>query len=221
MRSVMRQVNVLCVIASYKSSYASPQPISTMKNIFVCLVVAVTMSACATHGANQNLTSKTIQAGNGILIASVTNSNANYLNGVNQFPPELTFVNSLGGEEVVLKGLVGTVFDKHLVNEKNWAIGRVVSVEVKAGTYRFKSFSTPQVAYHLYAKSKEATPLCFTVAPGEVAYIGNLDILLNPKSSSYELKATDMSDRDFSHVSEKWPKLFAEPIVKRLAGSSC
>jgi hypothetical protein len=191
-----------------------------MRTIFY-IVVAIAVSACATPGLNSNFSPQSIRAGNGVLIASVTNGKANYFNGANQFPPKLIFVESLRGNELTLEGLVGKVFDRHIVNDRNWPVGRVIALEVVAGKYKFKSFSTPHVAYHIQASSREAIPLCFTVNPGEVVYIGNLDLVLNQGASRYSFDVADKSDRDFSHVGEKWPKLSGETIVKRLAGSSC
>lgn len=191
-----------------------------MRIIFY-IVVALAVSACAAPGLSSNFSPQSIRSGHGVLIASVTNGNANYLNGANQFPPKLVFVESLQGNELTLEGLVGTVFDKHIVNDRNWPVGRVVALEVAAGKYKFKSFSTPHVAYHIQASSKEVIPLCFTVNPGEVVYVGNLDLVLNQGTSRYSFNVADKSGRDFSHVGEKWPKLSGETIVKRLAGPFC
>ena len=185
--------------------------------IFRALLILLFASSCASVGTVSDDYSASRLAGDSLLVLSVTNRNAGYFNGVNQFPPNLKIRNTDTGDSFTLKGLVGTAWDRHLENEKGWTIGRVIAMELPPGNYQVYDWEAVKAPLHVYGESVDKPEIVFELFPGQATYIGNIDLYINPDTEKYLLNVYDERERDFKEVRAKWPSLDVEKIEISLA----
>jgi len=210
-------------VSRYPTNIISGEIVKKVITIFFLAFLC----ACNSPNLSQSFSPGNLKPDTGVVILSVTNKTASYMNGVNQFPPKLTFHNDATGEDILFEGLVGKIFDKHLLNENGWPIGRVIAKELKEGTYVLSRLITPKCAYHPYVVSNDTPKISFTVKAGQVLYVGNLDLYVYPSiiepgqpdsnKVPYTLKVHDEFLRDSEHIDIKWPSIQKSQIAKEIA----
>lgn len=187
-----------------------------MKTIYV-IVCSILLTACASVGTinkNYEFAQLNDQA---LLVLSITNKHAAYLNGPNQFAPSLKIRDKSGNRSFTLKGHVGSIMDRHLESETGWTIGRVIAAELPPGDYEVYDWDSVKLAFHPSARTIRKPSILFELTPGKATYIGNIDLYINQANQTYSLEVFDERERDFKEVTAKWPKLKVDEIKVSLA----
>jgi len=189
--------------------------------IIISSIFAILLTGCAapfsTPNVNPNFKTGDIETGTAVVILSITNNQAKQRNGLNSLPPQIYFFNEDKTQKLNILGNAGSFFEKHIVNEDNWTIGRVAAIRVTPGKYKFTGFNTTINLFQVYSAAKDIADLSFTVMPNEVVYIGNIDLYNLPSSEKYSISVSDEFPRDSIHIQEKWPNISIKDIKKRLA----
>jgi len=176
---------------------------------------------CASPFTTPNISSnfQPAELGNetAVFIFSITNNQAKQWSGMNATPPKIFFKSENNTRTISVIGNAGTLFEKHILNQDNWTIGRVAAIRVSPGTYKFAGYETVNQLYQSYSASAEIADLTFTVKPNEIVYIGNVDLYILPSGQGYHVTVTDKFERDSTHVQEKWPNIKMSNIERRLA----
>jgi hypothetical protein len=102
-------------------------------------------------------------------------------------------------------------------------LGRVVAVELPAGTYEF--FRCASSGVFVTSSTVPELSIKFSVTPGEVAYLGNIRFIITPSRSpfdtfsraDFDIFVDDRHDRDFEIVRRAWPNIAVEQIKTALA----
>lgn len=185
-----------------------------MRAILLTLVFALT--GCNTNVVKKDYDFDHLVANKGIVILSITNNNAGLYKGANSFAPTITVRNIRTAEEFQVDGIVGTAWEKHLLNNDGHPIGRVVILDLDAGAYTISNFSTVITGTSYYS-AKDKPNIVFNVRKSEVIYIGNVNFYIDEANVKFKVSVTDRSDRDLPHAKIKWPNLRLDKIVTSIA----
>ena len=191
-----------------------------MRSLFLG-IFTILLFGCASPFTTPNISSnfQPTELGNesAVFIFSITNNQAKQWNGLNAVPPKMFFKSEDNTRRISVIGNAGTLFEKHILNQDNWTIGRVAAIRVSPGKYQFAGYETVNHVYDSYSVSEDVADLTFTVKPNEIVYIGNVDLYVLPSGQGYHVTVTDKFERDSTHVQEKWPNIKISNIEKRLA----
>lgn len=166
------------------------------------ILMALILTGCATPNLDGNYTLKK-SADRGVVIASLTKT------GHGHWPPGYNFKKTDGSHKGILK-FEQDLFDR-IVSDYPGIEGKLIALELPAGDYHVYRWFISQG--HIGLESRDGFNINFTVASGEVTYIGELNNdrdaggLFGAGLGRISFKVKDSGVRDLREVTRRYPKL--------------
>jgi hypothetical protein len=180
-----------------------------MKTIFLLLLLFI-MSACVPTNEISHDFQLVRGQSTGVVILSLTHREGIH----DSYPPRCAYRglnnNVMGGTQRGDSGFIPLdktiIFSKTATNLIGRAavLGRVVAMELPGGAYEFFRCDSTGALMRTY--SVEEFSIKFSVNPGAVTYLGNIQFIVAPSGSTFNIFIEDRRDRDFEIVRRTWPK---------------
>jgi hypothetical protein len=164
------------------------------------LSAAVLLASCATFNVSKDY-SLADKTGSGLVVLSLTHT----LGGVTvEYRP-------VGGQKM------GAFMTGNMQDPLDWdkPRGRLVVMELPAGTYELYQWRSGRGAYVTYTSKTFYIP--FTVVQGKATYIGSFFIDADEATQKYRMELTDRSDRDIPLLLEKYKNIKESDVNKKIS----
>ncbi len=187
-----------------------------MRRIILVLMLLITGCVANSSVITKNYDFQNIGTNKGIVILSITNNDSGYYRGGNSFAPTITITNVLTSEETYVEGMVGTLWEKHILNNEGFPIGRVVALELEEGLYSISNFKT-MIMFNRSYSAKHRPNVEFKVVSGMVTYAGNVNFYIDESAGMYQISVTNQARRDLEDAKNKWTNLKLDDVVIDIA----